>query len=234
MRRKVLSTLLGLAGILVAAQAAAQVTFYEEQGFRGRSLTTEGTIWNLDRYGFNDRAESAVISGGRWEACEDARFEGRCVILEPGSYPSLGQVGLDHRISSIRPADETRIGYEAPPPYVVAAPDVVVARPDDGRYEARVISVRAVLGGPGQQCWVEKQQIGPLELPGAIIGGTIDLLSGRQSTEYIQRCRTVPSGARPEYWDVTYEFHGIQHHAQLSAPPGETIAVYSNGEPRRG
>jgi Beta/Gamma crystallin len=227
-----LKTLLGVTGIVIATQAAAQITFYEDEGFRGRYLTAEGTVWDLAQYGFNGRAESVVVSGGRWQACEQPRFQGHCVTLEPGNYDSLVRLGVNQQISSVRPADPVRIGYETPPPIVGAAPDVVVALPVDRRYQARVTSVRAVVGGPGQQCWVEKQQIGPLELPGAIVGGMVDLLSGRQSTQYIQHCQTIPSGAHPDYWDVTYEFQGIEHHVQTSAPPGPTIAVNGNGEPR--
>jgi uncharacterized protein YcfJ len=48
----------------------------------------------------------------------------------------------------------------------------------------------------------------------------------------VQRCENVSSGARPDYWDVTYNFRGIEHRAQFSAPPGPTITVNENGEPR--
>jgi hypothetical protein len=43
---------------------------------------------------------------------------------------------------------------------------------------------------------------------------------------------TVPSAARPDYWDVTCEFHGQQHRVQMTAPPGDTVAVNRHGEPR--
>ena len=88
-------TLLTAVVVGFAAQAAAQVTFYEREGFRGRAFTTDKQVWNFERYGFNDRASSAVINRGRWEVCEDARFSGRCVILRPGRYPSLAALGLN-------------------------------------------------------------------------------------------------------------------------------------------
>jgi uncharacterized protein YcfJ len=47
----------------------------------------------------------------------------------------------------------------------------------------------------------------------------------------VQRCRDVSSG-RPEYWDVTYRFNGQEHTVQMSAPPGRTILVNRDGEPR--
>lgn len=48
----------------------------------------------------------------------------------------------------------------------------------------------------------------------------------------VRRCETTASGP-PAYWDVTYNFRGADHHIQMSAPPGKTIAVNGNGEPRQ-
>jgi hypothetical protein len=31
---------------------------------------------------------------------------------------------------------------------------------------------------------------------------------------------------------VTYEFRGVEHRVQMTAPPGQTIAVNGRGEPR--
>ena len=230
--RMELKSLLVLAGILFAAQAAAQVTLYEDEGFRGRSITADGTVPDLGQYRFNDRAASAVVTSGKWEACEHPGFAGRCVILSPGSYGTLASVNMNGRISSLRPTSDSRVVYEAPPAVVTPAPVVVAptVRPEEQRFQARVISVRAVLGTPGRQCWVEREQIGPLELPGAIIAGVGDLLTGRQRATYFEHCATVPAGARPDYWDVTYEFRGIEHTVQLRVAPGSTIAVNGNGD----
>ena len=224
--RSGLLALFGAAGIAIAAPAEAQVTFYEDEGLRGNYLTAEGVIRDFDPYGFNDRAKSATVFNGSWEACEDSDFRGHCVVLQPGDYPNLKSMGMERRISSVRPVRGAVVGYASEP---LAQPYV---RPGDTIFQARVTSARAVIGAPGEQCWVERKQIGPLELPGAIVGGTVDLLSGRQSTDYIQHCTTVPSGARPAYWDVTYEFRGVEHRVQLAGPPGPTIAVNGNGEPR--
>src|SRR5215470_4697116 len=43
----------------------------------------------------------------------------------------------------------------------------------DQRFEARVVSSRPVAGASQQQCYMERQQVGPLELPGVLLGGTI-------------------------------------------------------------
>ncbi|MEK6243992.1 MAG: beta/gamma crystallin-related protein, partial [Pseudomonadota bacterium] len=93
---------LAVAGVVFATQAAAQVTFYEEEGFRGRTFTTERQIGNFERFGFNDLASSVEVLGDRWEVCEHAQFEGRCVVLRPGRYPSLASMGLNDRVSSVR------------------------------------------------------------------------------------------------------------------------------------
>src|SRR5665647_3382998 len=93
---------LAVAAVAIATQAVAQVTFYEHDGFQGQSFTTDRQIGDLTRSGFNDRASSVRVAGERWEVCEDVRFSGRCVVLRPGAYPSLGAMGLNDRISSVR------------------------------------------------------------------------------------------------------------------------------------
>ena len=105
---KSLKPLLGIAALTLAAHASAQITFYEGEGFRGRTFAANGEVWNFDRIGFNDRASSVVVDRGRWEVCEDARFQGRCVVLRRGSYDSLRGMGMENRISSVRPVDDRR------------------------------------------------------------------------------------------------------------------------------
>jgi uncharacterized protein YcfJ len=173
-------TALGATALVLATQAAAQITFYQGEGFRGRAFTVNTPVQNFERYGFNDRASSVVVDHGRWEICTDARFQGRCVVLRRGSYDSLGRMGLDGRVSSARPVNErARYENEAPPP-----PPATIyeyrQRPGERVYEVPVSSVRAVVGPPEQRCWVERQQVveGPSgdaggALLGAIIGGVL-------------------------------------------------------------
>jgi uncharacterized protein YcfJ len=72
---------------------------------------------------------------------------------------------------------------------------------------------------------------------GAVAGAAIGANVGRESgpastyTQDVQRCERGVSGP-PQYWDVTYNFRGVEHHTQLSAPPGSTIPVNAKGEPR--
>jgi uncharacterized protein YcfJ len=51
-------------------------------------------------------------------------------------------------------------------------------------------------------------------------------------TQDVQRCETVPAAARVDYWDVTYDFRGYENHVQMTSPPGATILVNAQGEPR--
>src|SRR5881392_1283058 len=131
-----LQAALATAALVVAGHAAAQITLYEGEGFRGRAVTVNDRVWNLDRAGFNDRASSIIVERGRWELCEYPRFEGRCVILRRGSYPSLREVGLNNEISSIRPAGNRRRVEELPPPVATVEPAYEWRRrPNEAVYE---------------------------------------------------------------------------------------------------
>ncbi len=268
----VLRNALAVAGLAFATQAAAQVTFYQSEGFEGRSFTVHKQVADFDRYGFNDRASSVIVQRDRWEVCQDARFSGRCVVLRPGKYPSLAAMGLDDRISSVRvvSASERIEGNRYSPGPVAAAADYH-RRGKERLFEANVTSVHAVVGTPEQRCWVEREQVGqdrgganvPGAIAGAIIGGILghqvgngrgqDLATaggvvagaavganvGRDNgrdgySRDVKRCENVSRNARPDYWDVTYNFRGQEHRVQMTAPPGPTVTVNQQGEPREG
>jgi len=274
---KTLQAALGIAGLVVATQAAAQVTFYEREDFRGRSFTADHPIGNLERFGFNDRAASARVDGGAWQVCEDARFNGNCVVLQPGQYDSLRAMGLNHQISSVRPVDSysrnddydrPRIAgnYSGPNYAYDSNRDAYNQGNANGPFEVPVTSVHAVVGPPEQRCWVERQDVveDNHNVPGAVIGGVIGGLLGHQVgagrgntaatiggaavgaavganvnrgpdsvySRDVQRCASAPNDGAPAYWDVTYDFQGVQHHVQTSAPPGSTILVDRDGNPQ--
>ena len=279
---------LGAAGIALPAQAAGYVTFYESRDMRGRAFSTSDIVENFGSAGFNDRASSAVVDGGRWEVCEHAYFQGQCVVLKPGRYRTLAQMGLNNAISSVRRIDQVSYGdripshvppgynappspvYNAPPGPAYNVPPAYVYNRDSAEriYEVPVTSVRAVVGPPEQRCWVERQDVvenrsGP-NVPGAIVGAVIGGVLGHQVgggrgqdiataggavagaaigsnvgrgggevyAQDVQRCTDVSRYSRPEYWDVSYNFRGIEHRVQMTAPPGPTIAVNGDGEPR--
>lgn len=170
-----------------AAARAAQITFFENESFQGRSFTSTKQVWNFERVGFNDRASSVEVIGDRWEVCEDRGFQGNCRVLRPGRYPSLRAMGLNDRISSVRvlPAN-ARIEDGRYAPAFAEDPS---ARRDFSRrngeriYQANVTSARAVVGTPEQRCWIEKEQVsqpGPTSgmnttgaIAGAVIGGIL-------------------------------------------------------------
>ncbi len=252
--RQSLTASLAMAAIVFATQAMAQITFYAGEGLRGPTFTADRTVPNFADTGFNDRASSAVVQGGSWEACEDAHFQGRCVVLSPGTYDSLSGMGMNNRISSVRPAAAPAYGY-APPP------------PAGGLYQADIVAVRAIAGPPEQHCWIEREQVvqpGGANIPGAIIGGVIGGVLGHQIgggrgrdvataggavagaavganvgrggqvyDQDVQRCANVPNSSAIDYWDVAYNFRGQEHHVQMTAPPpGPTITVDAYGNPR--
>jgi uncharacterized protein YcfJ len=67
---------------------------------------------------------------------------------------------------------------------------------------------------------------------GAAIGANVNRGGGQVYGQDVQRCATVQSNATPDYWDVTYDFRGVQHRVQMSAPPGPTVMVDDSGAPR--
>jgi uncharacterized protein YcfJ len=268
--KNIVHVLFATTALAFAAQASAQITFYEQDGFQGRTFTTQQRVVNMERSGFNDRASSVVVVGQRWQACDDVRFGGRCTVLRPGQYPSLQAVGLNDRISSVRPmAANERVAEADYAPMPVVAQDFRRRR-NERLFDADVTSSRAVVGTPGQRCWIEREQVqqqpqGGANLPGAAIGAVLGGILGHQigggtgkdiatvggavgggvlGAQYgrggapatvaqdVRRCDSNPAQATPSYWDVTYEFHGQQHHVQMATAPGRTIVVNRNGEPR--
>jgi len=170
-----------VAGLALAGHAAARITLYDGTGFRGRSFSSEQSIPDLGRSGFNDRASSLVVDTGRWQVCDDAGFAGRCVVVLAGDYPSLRSIGLDNRISSIQPVSAFDVERDSSQS---SGSDLRPA-PSERLIEVPVTSVRAVMGPPEQRCWLESQQVvtpiqrGP-NVPGAIVGGLLGGVLGHQ------------------------------------------------------
>lgn len=262
-----LKTTLAACTLLLGGQAMAQITLYQGEGWRGRAVSISSTASDLRQAGFNDRASSVVVERGRWEVCEDAGFRGECRILKRGSYDSLAGMGLNNSISSVRQVrGNRRFDNEAPAP-MPQANYQYRQRPNERLYQARVTSVRAVVGPPEERCWVERQQVQAQDnrpstggmlagailggvlghqvgggsgrdiatVGGALAGGAIGANAGRGGTntygQDVRRCENVAS-TTPQYWDVTYEYRGVQHRTQLASAPGDYIPVNRNGEPR--
>jgi uncharacterized protein YcfJ len=269
MKRAVKLLVASAAAMVGVSATAAEIVFYEGEGFRGRMFTTDRPVGNFERRGFNNRASSVVVERGRWEACEEPGFRGRCVLLRPGSYESLDSMGVNNRISSVRPLQRNRsntdYNYYEPEPRA-AADYPYRRRPSERLVEVPVTSARAVVGPPEQRCWLEREQVegrgranvggaiagaiiggilghqvgsgrgqDAATAGGAVAGGALGANAGRRDGTYdrdVQRCETVADTGAPEYWDVTYEYRGVEHRVQLSHPPGRTITVNQHGEPR--
>lgn len=247
---------------------ASQVTFYEDEGFQGRTFSADQPVEDFSRVGFNDRASSVVVLGQRWEVCVNSRFNGQCMVLNPGRYGSLASMGMNDRISSVRAVDwNARVDDQRYAP----APAYDSRRRNDERlFEANVTSVRAVVGPAEQRCWMEREEVaatrGEANVGGAVVGALLGGILGHQvgggvgkdiatvggavagaaigsnvgrnnsgqpaTTRDVQRCAERPSSAAPAFWDVSYNFKGIEHRIQTTTAPGPTIMVNATGEPR--
>lgn len=260
MKRKVIGF---FASMIMCTNALAAINFYEHDDFRGRVFYASRAVSNFADVGFNDRASSAIVDRGLWEVCDDADFRGRCVVLRRGNYESLRRLGLNDRISSVRPVNPNNDYDHYSEPTPLPAYDYR-RRPREELTEVRVTSARAMYGSPNERCWTEHDynsgsssgNVGGA-LAGAIIGGILGhqvgggrgkdaataagVLAGAAigsksgggdsyGREY-ERCQTTYSG-RPAYWEVTYDFRGREYRVQMSRPPGRTILVNSNGDPR--
>lgn len=267
MAKQFMKAAFAVSAVVLASQAMAQVVLYEGEGFRGRSVAINGEMRNVERRALGNTAASAVVERGRWEVCEQPRFQGRCAVLRRGNYPDLRGTGLQWEIASVRPAREGR-RYEFEPQASAGGDYAYRRRATERVREVPIRDVRAIMGAANQRCWVERQAV-PAASPnssvggavaGAIIGGILghqvgggsgrDLATGAgviagaaignnmganaapgYATQDVQRCETV-QGA-PAYYEVTYDFRGTLHTAQMSAPPvGNTIIVNERGEPR--
>ena len=213
----------------------------------------QSAIWTA--WASNDRASSVVVERGEWQVCDDSRFNGRCVVLRAGSYPSLRSLGLNDRVSSLRPASYGG-DWARPEPAPIYE---YRRRPNERPVRGQVTDVRAIcsapsaplLGGTRSGFRVRRQRrrrhfaiIGGIlghQIGGgrgqdiATTGGARSRRSHRIGRRQFVRSRLSTlrdlSGRAPAYWDVTYRFRGVEHHANGVAP-GSTITVNGNGVPR--
>ena len=175
---------LGLVLALVLPTAFAQITIYEHPNFEGKSVTTQAPMSALTRSTLNDRASSAIVTSKRWEICDADRYQGSCTVLRPGQYPSLSAMGLDDRVSSVRPVNrrvrDDDLRY-APPPNVVGD---FRRRGRENVFEAPVTTARAVYGEPSQRCWISREEVnegrGDARVPGAVLGAVLGGILGHQ------------------------------------------------------
>ncbi len=145
--------IVSIAVATLAGHAAAQITFYEREQFQGESFTTQRQIGDFARFGFNDSASSVIVGGDpgeRWQICEDARFNGRCAVLRPGRYPTLGAVGLNNRISSAQALARVEEPAAQLPPVVPAANDSRVVAYENEGFRGRALTVQEDIADLGR------------------------------------------------------------------------------------
>lgn len=72
---------------------APSIELFERREFGGQSIVLRGNTPDFDPIGFNDRADAAIVRGGTWRLCTDARMRGNCRTFGPGRYNDLGSLG---------------------------------------------------------------------------------------------------------------------------------------------
>ncbi len=90
-----------LATLVAGAAGAAEMRVYKQPHFSGDELTLRRDATNLAAAGFQDQVSSIEVRSGRWQLCTQPNFQGDCVVIGRGDYPTLEQV-LNHRIESVR------------------------------------------------------------------------------------------------------------------------------------
>jgi hypothetical protein len=176
-----------LAGLAIATQAAAQITFYEHPGFRGQSFTTDRQVGNLERFGFNNRASSVIVRGGAWELCDAPGFGGRCVLLRPGEYPSLGAMGLNDSVTSVRTEADRTARVEPPVPPVAPGPAQVTLYGREN-FEGRSMTIDRPIGD------LERFDFNDRASSVVVQGGSWDLCD---DVRFGGRCVTLRPGRYP-------------------------------------
>jgi hypothetical protein len=98
----------GWGGVFSYPGVSERLVMFDRVDYRGASRTVTGESLNLGSF-FGNRAGSVEILGGTWELCDSAGGRGRCVTLS-SSAPDLSRIGLNGRVTSVRPMDELQ-GY---------------------------------------------------------------------------------------------------------------------------
>ena len=109
----------GAVALACSSLAAADITLYGQENFRGRSISVDGPIPDLRGSRLDDRASSVSVRGGTWLLCSEPFYAGACVTVAPGDYPSLRAAGLNNAVSSARMVAPPGERIAASPPVVL-------------------------------------------------------------------------------------------------------------------
>jgi hypothetical protein len=236
--------------------ADGNISNMERSGFNDRAssaVVRDGNWQVCEDAGFEGRC--AVLRPGEYPTLADMGLGNEISSVRPveGRYANN-----DNRYDDRRQVAQ---GYGQAPQRYEQRNDYR-RQGDERLFEANVTSVRAVVGPPDRRCWVERGEVSGNNIPGAIAGAVVGGILGHQiggghgqdiataggavagaaignnvgrdggNAGDVEHCRDVSRNERPDYWDVTYEFRGREHRVQMSAPPGPTIQVNRDGDPR--
>lgn len=196
----------------------------EDAGFAGRCTVLEPGLYpSLDAMGMNDKMSSARPVG-RNARYEDSRY---APVPAYDARPRPSERLYQANVTSVRA--------------VVGQPEqrcwVEREQVNEDRRSANIpagiagaviggILGHQVGGGTGKNLATAGGAVG-----GALLGANIGR-GGGSTTQDVKRCDTAQRDGRPDYWDVSYVFRGVQHRVQMQSPPAQTITVNAQGEPR--
>jgi uncharacterized protein YcfJ len=201
----------------------------ESSRFTGRCVVLRaGRYPSLTAMGLNDRVSSVRMMNGN----------GR---IEEYRYAPAPVAAMDYRRRNnerLYEANVTSVRAVVGPPQQRCWVEQEQVSQDRSNTNVPAALAGAVIGG------ILGHQVGGgagkdlATVGGAVAGAAIGATAGRNnnpqqaSTQNVQRCESVPNQARPEFWDVTYTFRGQEHRVQMTTPPGPTVTVNGQGEPR--
>lgn len=216
----------------------------KDLGFNDRasSLVVSGSRWEAcsdSRF----RGRCVVLRPGHYPALRDTGLNDR--------LSSLREIPPWERVQESRyaPLPGPTPGGPLRPPERWWVAEVISARAVYDLPEERCwidqAQLESVLHGrtpPRQGApWIEgllSHQVGHLEVqvPGGGAAGNPAAAAAlvnarRDNLQVMKRCTSIP-GQSEEYWDVIYTYRGVQHRVQSLYPPGRTIPVNENGDPR--
>jgi uncharacterized protein YcfJ len=202
----------------------------EDAAFRGRCVVLrEGRYPSLGAMGLNDRVSSARALG-RGARVDEDRYAPAPTPVDYDDRRRRGERLFQANVTSARAV----VG----PPERRCWMEREQVRQERGDASVPGGIAGAVIGG------ILGHQVGGgtgrdiATVGGAVAGAAIGANVGRDShgrqvvTQNVQRCADQPHTGRPDYWDVTYVFRGQEHRMQMTTPPGATVTVNRQGEPR--
>jgi hypothetical protein len=97
------------------AAIPANIVIYEQENFKGRTLTLGTATPDLAPHGFDNKVASLTINGGgEWVLCENRNYAGRCVRVQDKA-DDLRVLQLWGRVSSLYPVPKAAAPAPATP-----------------------------------------------------------------------------------------------------------------------